>query len=60
MPYLSFFKKTGDYQMLLLKKCPECGSKLENDIFRDYQYCPVCGYWTKKETLRIEPLMILE
>jgi DNA-directed RNA polymerase subunit RPC12/RpoP len=33
---------------LLLKKCPECGSEIENDIFRDYQYCPVCGVLDEK------------
>jgi hypothetical protein len=45
--------------MRLLKKCPECGSELENYVFEDFQYCPVCGYWTRKETLRLEPLMIV-
>jgi len=46
--------------MLFLKKCPECHSKLENDLFREFQYCSVCGYWTRKETVRLEPLMILD
>ncbi|MHC1755778.1 MAG: hypothetical protein AB9861_10200 [Methanosarcina sp.] len=45
--------------MLLLKKCPECGSKLENNILRDFQYCLLCGYW-RKETARLEPFLILE
>jgi Zn-finger nucleic acid-binding protein len=45
---------------MLLKKCPNCDSKLENDIFIDFQYCPVCGYWTRKETARLEPLILLE
>ncbi|HOW14393.1 hypothetical protein [Methanosarcina sp.] len=45
--------------MRLLKKCPECGSELKNYVFEDFQYCPVCGYWTRKETLRLEPLMIV-
>jgi hypothetical protein len=45
---------------LFLKRCPECHSKLENDLFSGFQYCTVCGYWTRKETARLEPLMILE
>jgi Zn-finger nucleic acid-binding protein len=45
--------------MLLLKKCPKCNSELENDVFMDFQYCPVCRYWTRKETARLEPFMIL-
>ncbi|WP_229395914.1 hypothetical protein [Methanosarcina sp. DH1] len=45
---------------MLLKKCPKCNSKLENDTFRDFQYCSVCGYWTRKDTARLEPLIILE
>jgi acetyl-CoA carboxylase beta subunit len=45
---------------LFLKKCPECHSELENDLFSGFQYCTVCGYWTRKETARLEPLMILE
>ncbi|MCC4771914.1 hypothetical protein FXV91_17615 [Methanosarcina sp. DH2] len=45
---------------LFLKRCPECHSELENDLFRGFQYCTVCGYWTRKETARLEPLMILE
>ncbi|WP_410510032.1 hypothetical protein RSJ42_07905 [Methanosarcina hadiensis] len=45
---------------LFLKKCPECHSKLENNLFNGFQYCTVCGYWTRKETARLEPLMILE
>ena len=51
-------KKPG--HMLFLKRCPECHSKLENDLFRGFQYCTVCGYWTRKETARLESLMILE
>ncbi|HOW14606.1 hypothetical protein [Methanosarcina sp.] len=43
-----------------MKRCPECHSKLENDLFSGFQYCTVCGYWTRKETARLEPLMILE
>jgi len=46
--------------MLFLKRCPECHSKLENDLFSGFQYCTVCGYWTRKETARLESLMILE
>jgi hypothetical protein len=45
---------------MLLKKCPKCDSELENDTYINFQYCPVCGYWTKKETARLEPLIILE
>jgi len=45
---------------MLLKKCPNCNSELKNNIFRDFQYCPLCGYWTRKETVRLDPLMILE
>lgn len=52
-------KKEPDHT-LFLKRCPECHSKLENDLFNGFQYCPVCGYWTRKETARLEPLMILE
>jgi hypothetical protein len=50
----------GDDCMLFLKNCPECHSELENNIFPKFQYCPVCGYWTRKETVRLEPLIILE
>jgi hypothetical protein len=50
----------GDNSMLLLKKCPECHSDLENNIFKKFQYCPICGYWTRKETARLEPLIVLE
>jgi hypothetical protein len=50
----------GDNCMLFLKNCPECHSELENNIFPKFQYCPVCGYWTRKETVRLEPLIILE
>lgn len=46
--------------MSFLKKCPECDSELENDLFSEFQYCRVCGYWTRKETARLEPLIILE
>lgn len=46
--------------MTCLKTCPECGSKLENQSFVEYQYCKVCGYWTKKDTVRLEPFLILE
>ncbi|MGB9131604.1 MAG: hypothetical protein WCB90_03195 [Methanosarcina sp.] len=46
--------------MLFLKKCPECNSELENDLFQEFQYCCLCGYWTRKKTVRLEPLMILE
>lgn len=52
--------KKGSGHTLFLKKCPECHSKLENDLFSGFQYCTVCGYWTRKETARLEPLMILE
>ncbi|MDM7917911.1 MAG: hypothetical protein QUS12_01930 [Methanosarcina sp.] len=52
-------KKNPDHT-LFLKRCPECHSKLENDLFSGFQYCTVCGYWTRKETARLEPLMILE
>lgn len=51
-------KKPGN--VLFLKRCPECHSKLENDLFSGFQYCTVCGYWTRKETARLESLMILE
>jgi rRNA maturation endonuclease Nob1 len=50
----------GDNCMLFLKKCPECHSELENNLFKEFQYCPICGYWTRKETARLEPLIILE
>jgi hypothetical protein len=50
----------GDNCMLFLKNCPECHSELENNLFAKFQYCPVCGYWTRKETARLEPLIILE
>jgi hypothetical protein len=50
----------GDICMLFLKNCPECHSELENNLFTKFQYCPVCGYWTRKETARLEPLIILE
>lgn len=46
--------------MGFLKICPECHSELENKLFGGYQYCPVCGYWTRKETARLEPIMIME
>ncbi len=46
--------------MSSLKYCPECHSKLEDKFFKEFQYCPVCGYWTKKETVRLEPLIIME
>jgi hypothetical protein len=46
--------------MLFLKYCPECCSKLENELFSEFQYCCVCGYWTRKETARLEPMLILE
>ncbi|MDD3043419.1 MAG: hypothetical protein PHV51_04765 [Methanosarcinaceae archaeon] len=46
--------------MSCLKSCPECGSELENFSYGEYQYCKVCGYWTKKNTARLEPLMIME
>ncbi|WP_048139041.1 hypothetical protein [Methanosarcina horonobensis] len=52
-------KKESEHT-LFLKRCPECHSKLENDLFNGFQYCTVCGYWTRKETARLEPLMILE
>ncbi|MFY9199866.1 MAG: hypothetical protein ACOX7X_02635 [Methanosarcina flavescens] len=46
--------------MSILIHCPECHSKLENNLFKEFQYCQVCGYWTKKETVRLEPLIIME
>ncbi|WP_176722101.1 hypothetical protein [Methanosarcina sp. A14] len=46
--------------MPFLKYCPECHSKLEDDLFEKFQYCPVCEYWTRKETARLEPLIIME
>jgi len=57
-------KITGDKKetehMLFLRRCPECHSELENDLFTEFQYCTVCGYWTRKETARLEPIMIME
>jgi uncharacterized protein (DUF983 family) len=35
-------KKNPDHT-LFLKRCPECHSKLENDLFSGFQYCTVCG-----------------
>jgi uncharacterized protein (DUF983 family) len=52
--------KNDSSPTFFLKRCPECHSKLENDLFNGFQYCTVCGYWTRKETARLEPLMILE
>ncbi len=46
--------------MGLLKKCPECDSELKNDCFGEFQYCQICGYWTRMETARLEPIMIFE
>jgi hypothetical protein len=44
----------------VIEKYPKCNSELENDTLKDFQYCPVCGYWTRTETARLEPLIILE
>ncbi|MCQ1537305.1 hypothetical protein FTO70_16825 [Methanosarcina sp. KYL-1] len=52
--------KKEENSMGFLKICPECHSELENKLFGGYQYCPVCGYWTRKETARLEPIMIME
>jgi len=41
-----------------LKLCPECNSKLKEDPGKDIQYCTVCGYWTRKESARLDPIMI--
>jgi len=53
-------EKKEPTHMLFLKRCPECHSELKNDLFRGFQYCNVCGYWTRKETARLEPIMIME
>jgi acetyl-CoA carboxylase beta subunit len=52
--------KEGGRNTGLLKKCPECNSELKNDCFGEFQYCHVCGYWTRKETARLEPIMIFD
>ena len=43
--------------MGFLKRCPQCYAKLHNNE-KDMQVCKVCGYWTKKGTVILEPLLI--
>ncbi|WP_440955239.1 hypothetical protein ACSAZK_17195 [Methanosarcina sp. Mfa9] len=43
-----------------LKFCPECHSELKEDPGKDIQYCTVCGYWTRKGSARLGPIMIYE
>ncbi len=45
--------------MRMLKRCPNCYTKFdtcENEI----QICKMCGYWTKKGTVRLEPLVLYD
>ncbi|MDY0386200.1 MAG: hypothetical protein RBT65_03545 [Methanolobus sp.] len=43
--------------MGLLKKCPECNNVFHNDT-RNVQLCKVCGYWTKKNTVNMDFVMM--
>jgi hypothetical protein len=43
-----------------LKMCPKCNSKLEVSSDGETQYCPVCKYWTKIGTARLDSIMIYE
>ncbi|MEZ5336206.1 MAG: hypothetical protein R2741_13760 [Methanolobus sp.] len=42
-----------------LTRCPECNSEFDNEI-GDVQICKVCGYWTRKDTARMESVMLYE
>ena len=43
-----------------LKMCPKCHSKLKVSSDGKTQYCPVCKYWTKIGTARLDSIMIYE
>lgn len=43
-----------------LKMCPKCHSELKVSSDGETQYCPVCRYWTKTGTARLDSLMIYE
>jgi len=41
-----------------LKMCPKCDAKLKVSPDGETQYCPVCRYWTKIGTVRLDSIMI--
>ncbi|MFP4655690.1 MAG: hypothetical protein ACLFMM_08510 [Methanohalobium sp.] len=58
IPYYVVFLRVeewGDLNMLTV--CPKCKSKLETKE-NGIQICKICGYWTKKGTVRLDPLVI--
>ncbi len=44
--------------MKSLKICPKCHAKLKVSSDGETQYCPVCKYWTKVGTARLDSIMI--
>ncbi|OPY20458.1 MAG: hypothetical protein A4E24_01138 [Methanomethylovorans sp. PtaU1.Bin093] len=45
--------------MRLLKRCPNCHTRFKT-CENDMQVCKVCGYWTKRGTARLEPLVLYD
>ncbi|WP_370575286.1 hypothetical protein [Methanomethylovorans sp.] len=43
--------------MKQLKECPECKARL-HDRGLNIQHCEICGYWTRKGTVRLDPIMV--
>ena len=41
-----------------LKICPKCHANLKVSSDGETQYCPVCKYWTKVGTARLDSIMI--
>jgi Zn-finger nucleic acid-binding protein len=44
--------------MKSLKMCPKCNAKLKVSPDGETQYCPICKYWTKVGTARLDSIMI--
>jgi Zn-finger nucleic acid-binding protein len=43
-----------------LKTCPKCNAKLKMSASGELQYCPICKYWTRIGTARLDSIMIYE
>ena len=47
-------------QMVKVRMCPKCHSKLKESSDGEVQYCPVCKYWTMTGSVRLDSIMIYE
>ncbi|WP_406659983.1 hypothetical protein V7O66_09035 [Methanolobus sp. ZRKC3] len=43
--------------MKKLEECPKCNAELHDD--ENVQVCGICGYWTRKGTVRLGSIAIL-